>query len=164
MPTKKTMRQTRSAATMTPKDLAPQRTNPRNDPPMIVPTIRIMKVLEISLSNDLTDITPAKLFTVLQGTTNLFKKVRVDKIEAWADAVSPGRVQMTIPGDSAWDSTDFIVVDNGVSGAQRARVGVRPALLQRARWLGPADTTVLATVSGVGGAGGVTHITCEFST
>jgi len=73
--------------------------------------------------------------------------MRVEKIDVWGSGLDDSTVTLEVVPDSSWDQPPLQLVDAGTPGQRRPAVGVRLGLLDRARWLNTADTTVLCTVS-----------------
>jgi hypothetical protein len=119
---------------------------------MVERTIKLAKKIRVdaSLVAGSLSITPAFLMAGVPGGTSYWNNVQVERIEVFgSDLTAVGSTQLTLTVDpvSAYSQPPFVVSDEGTTGAERARCGVRLGLLDRARWFGTADTTVLATVS-----------------
>lgn len=148
-----------------PEDFSPRRSRALNDPPQTEKTVRVSKLVPMPLvSGETTDLTPAKLFNWIQGSTVYYNKVRVEKVQAWADAVPGATVNLVAPGDNSWDQPPLNMDDSGISGSRRPALAFTPGLLQRARWFTPTDTTVLASARVGPGISGLIIASATFST
>lgn len=123
--------------------------------------MKIAKKLRISapLVASSLDITPAFLATGVPGGTTYWNSMQVERIDVYGPDQAGGEplgITLTVQPASSYSQPPFVVSDEGTFGSERARCGVRLGLLDRARWFGVADTTVLATVSGPTATGDIT--------
>jgi len=140
------------------KDFAPQRVYPRSQPGSIERTIKVPKRIQgnHALVAGSFTITPATLAAMIPGGTSYWNSIQVERIDVWGSDGSTGTIgavsalTLSLLPDSGFSQPPFVVTDNGTHGAERARVGVRLGLLDRARWFGVAATTPLATITGDG--------------
>ncbi len=150
---------------VSPDDLAPRRIQPALDPPQTTDTVRVSKIVPLGVSGATPYlITVSKLFEWIQKSGTYYRRVRVDKVCAWAEAVPGGGLRLNLPQDESWDGADLQLYDEGVAGSRRAKVGYVPGLLQRVRWLEPSNTTSFGTVYLGQGVSGIIHVSCTFST
>jgi hypothetical protein len=124
-------------------------------------TIKIAKKLRITapLVTGSLPITPALLATGVPGGTTYWNSMQVERIDVYGSdqaGVTPLGISLTVQPQSSYAQPPFVVTDEGTYGSERARCGVRLGLLDRARWFGVADTTVLATVDGELATGDIT--------
>jgi hypothetical protein len=120
---------------------------------MIEPTIRVTKKFEVSLRSATTpwSITVAQLCAGIPGGLTYWNRVRFEKFDIWNNSALEGQTQsgplaISIAPDSTSGQPPFQLVDNGTVGNRRSGVGFRLGLLERARFYGTADTTVIFTV------------------
>lgn len=129
--------------------LSPQRVKPQALPPQITDTIRVNKRIQVTVGSDVTpadiDITPVMLMAGVPGGITYWNRVRFERIDVWGGTSTS--LGMRVMSQSGWDQPPLQMSDTGATGASRSAIGFRLGLLDRARFFGTADATVLATVS-----------------
>lgn len=132
------------------RDFAPEKVNPPPQPKMVEKTIKLSKRVQtsVALGAEGFSITPATLMQQVPGGAAFWSAVQVERIDVYGPDNGGFELTLTVAPQSDWNQPPFSVTDFGTQGNERARCGVRLGLLDRARWFGTADTTVLATVGG----------------
>jgi len=139
-------------ATLGTRDFAPQRVEPSVQPQQVERTVKVAKKLRLdaALVAGSFAITPAALANAVPGGLSYWNSMQVERIDVYGPdqaTLSGAGITLTVQPVSSFSQPPFVVSDDGTFGSERARVGVRLGLLDRARWFGVADTTPLATVS-----------------
>lgn len=130
------------------RSMYPERLTVKADPPEIVHTIRVMK--RVQLTQTVTtpfSITPAALALAIPGGLTYWNSFRIERVDVWGTANVDNTLSVSLPAVSAGSQPPVTYVDTGIAGQRRPMVGFRLGLLDRARFFGVADATVLATVN-----------------
>jgi hypothetical protein len=135
------------------KDLAPHRVGAPAEPRPVERTIRLTKRVQVSYDSSTegtTNITPALIMQGVPGGTSFWSSVRFEKFEIYGPASlnlgKEARLEVLIQSQSSYSQPPFSLADAGTSGNRRPCVAFQLGLLDRARFFGVADTTVLAVV------------------
>jgi len=130
---------------------APERLTPQPEPPIVSNTIKLTKRIQLFIPPDstptITPITPSILMSTVPGGLTFWNRVRVERIDVWGSGIDDSTLQVEIVPDVAWNQPSLQLEDVGTPGQRRPAIGVRLGLLDRGRWFGTADTTVIAQVS-----------------
>lgn len=130
------------------------------DPPPVESSIRVLKRIQITLPYDTTslgDVSMSVLMAGVPGGLTYWNRARLEKVDIWSNSSSTGTDTLTVllPGVDEWSQPPVSFVDTGTYGNRRACVSFKLGLLNRARWLSVADTTVLFTAKADGQASGL---------
>jgi len=133
---------------------------------MIEPTIRVTKKFEVTLRSATTpfSVTVAQLAAGIPGGLSYWNRIRFEKFDIWNDSTEPSSLlSLNVFPDSDSAQPPFQLLDHGTAGNRRSGVGFRLGLLERARFYGTADTTVIFTVQQPAGTGTqiLVHVTME---
>jgi hypothetical protein len=132
--------------------MAPMRASKMTHPALVVDTIRLTKRVQISLPTPATGsaiISPAILMTGVPGGVTYWRNCRIERIDIFSNSApaSLDTITVTSAGNDSNGQTIAQWIDTGTPGQERAHVGYRLGLLERARWWNTADNTPLGAVS-----------------
>jgi hypothetical protein len=140
-----------------------------DDPPHRAQQVNVAQVFqrEVKLTTSTFDITPAIISAAVPGGATYWTSMRVNSIAVWGESLVSnvsvpsisGAISLLLPADLTWGQPLRKFTDSGVQGHTRPKLHVRLGALQRMRFFGPADTTVLATIQGAEGE----RLTIQFS-
>lgn len=139
------------------QSMMPHRVPIQNDPPSVIDSVQIMKVVQLQTSppTEGLNLTPALIASRLPGGATFWNRIRIEKISIWGDngsgsASAPGSgsgdLFVLVPSDSGWDQPTIEWSDSGIFGQSRPKIAFKLGLLDRARWFNVASTQVLAQV------------------
>jgi len=138
------------------QSMLPHRVPIVNDPPNVIDSVQIIKTVQLQTipPTEGLNITPTLLASRLPGGTTFWSRIRIEKISVWGDngtsetipSTRSGDLFVIIPSDSSWDQPTIEWSDTGVFGVSRPKIAFKLGLLDRARWFGVADETVIAQV------------------
>jgi len=97
----------------------------------------------------------ADLVGLVPGGTSFWNRARVERVQVWlkpslvgvADAVRQQELQIQIPGDATTGSPPVTFRDSSVDGLTLPTVAWKYGLAQRMRWVSPANTDNLFTIT-----------------
>jgi hypothetical protein len=133
------------------RDLAPREVRSTNQPRPVEFSIKVPKRIQLNIpigTSGNVSVSPSMLSAGVPGGLTYWSRIRVEKIEVWSDATAEGSdlLEVQVSPDTSWNQPPFAVRDSGTVGNERAHVGFKLGLLDRARWFGTADTTELCVV------------------
>jgi hypothetical protein len=148
--------------------MAPSRVPIIVDPPSIQDTIRIVKRIQITLSQTTTGAVTLRysdLMAGVPGGLTYWNSVRVERLDFWSmwNGQASNTIHVTIPTASSWGQPQSEWTDSGVPGKRRAHIGIRFGLIERSRFAGTAttDTLCLVSVDGSSTTEAPSFVTCQ---
>lgn len=130
-------------------DLAPHTVPLPAIPPKTEFTLRVMKRIELTVSNNegqTTSISPSILSVGVPGGLTYWSTMRVEKLSFWTTTVTTGSLNVEVLGDSSWSLPKRVFSDKGAEASQRPKIGLKLGLLDRARFYSTAATSALCAV------------------
>jgi hypothetical protein len=133
-------------------EFAPMRISIPVQPTPSEVTVKIRKLLQINVpigESGNVAVSPSMLSAGLVGGLTYWKVLQIDSIRVYSDAAAEASNLLTvsISPSSSWAQPNLVIKDSGTVGNERARIGFRLGLLDRARWFGTASTEELFVAS-----------------
>lgn len=150
---KKTVRKVNPQAVMI-RDFAPREVKAPPQIKSVEFSIKVPKLIQISVplpSSGNESINPSMLSAGVPGGLTYWNSIRIEKILVYSGDAGEeaSRLTVVVSPQSGWNQPPFQITDAGTVGNERARLGFKLGVLDRARWFGVADTTELCVVAGI---------------